>query len=288
MDMIHGCVCDYGWEGVACDIRSCVKGDDPLTGGEDEVQYVDCQCRVPCNMGNLHLTLNGKQTEAIPFDSSNDFIRYQMLKAFTFLKDIEVEIMRGTKFCSIEGSITRVTFKLPQGPQNALSIIWRDGLKRNKISVRSKGDYSQIDKSFVSVTGTKEYVYCSNHGFCNQESGTCECLDGFRSSDGFGNFGSIPDCGNQYLFTTRLRVTNGSDIVSTCAIIDAAVCSGHGTCVDETGVCDCDLGFNGAGCASKTCPLTLMWFGGSVMTDHTASSICGGVGDCDGSTGKCS
>jgi hypothetical protein len=30
-DKIYGCVCDEGFEGHDCSLKSCPKGDDPLT-----------------------------------------------------------------------------------------------------------------------------------------------------------------------------------------------------------------------------------------------------------------
>jgi hypothetical protein len=38
-DMIRGCACDYGWEGFDCSLKSCPRGDDPVTTGQvNEVQ----------------------------------------------------------------------------------------------------------------------------------------------------------------------------------------------------------------------------------------------------------
>ena len=43
-EKIMGCVCDQGYTGYDCSLRSCVTGHDPLTTGSpvDEVQAFDC------------------------------------------------------------------------------------------------------------------------------------------------------------------------------------------------------------------------------------------------------
>ncbi len=75
-DMIHGCVCDDGWEGPACERRSCPKGDDPLTAAQDDVQLLDCQCST-CQ-GGVYLSFLGQQTALIPFDASEQLIAYRL------------------------------------------------------------------------------------------------------------------------------------------------------------------------------------------------------------------
>jgi hypothetical protein len=75
-DMIHGCVCDPGYEGLACEKISCPKGDDPMTHGVDEVQLIDCRC-TNCT-GGLKLTFKGKTTPTIPYDASNSLVKYHL------------------------------------------------------------------------------------------------------------------------------------------------------------------------------------------------------------------
>lgn len=68
-DKVYGCVCQPGWEGAACDRRSCAKGDDPLTSNQyDEVQLIDCQCTT-CE-GGVYLTFQGQKSGLIPFTAS--------------------------------------------------------------------------------------------------------------------------------------------------------------------------------------------------------------------------
>jgi hypothetical protein len=43
--------------------------------------------------------------------------------------------------------------------------------------------------------GTLADAECSDMGMCNVATGACECFDGYRSSDGYGNKGSLGECG---------------------------------------------------------------------------------------------
>ncbi|CAN0214803.1 unnamed protein product, partial [Ectocarpus fasciculatus] len=43
-DKLHTCVCDTGYHGFDCALRSCPTGDDPLTTGQvNEIQLVVCE-----------------------------------------------------------------------------------------------------------------------------------------------------------------------------------------------------------------------------------------------------
>ena len=75
-DRIHGCVCDDGWQGIACEDKSCPWGDDPMTSGVDEVQLIDCQCTT-C-MGGVTLVLRGKETDMIPYNAGPALIKYKL------------------------------------------------------------------------------------------------------------------------------------------------------------------------------------------------------------------
>lgn len=42
-DMVQGCLCDEGYEGHDCSLRSCPLGDDPDTHSQDnEIQEIEC------------------------------------------------------------------------------------------------------------------------------------------------------------------------------------------------------------------------------------------------------
>jgi hypothetical protein len=103
-DKIRGCLCEPGWGGIACEKRLCPKGDDPVLAGElgsntAEVQLIDCLC-TDCKgidtscvlniswllhcvvlhlLGGLYISFAGQQTPLIPYDASEELIRYRLL-----------------------------------------------------------------------------------------------------------------------------------------------------------------------------------------------------------------
>lgn len=285
VDMIQGCACDSGWEGFDCSRQSCPKGDDPLTAGVNEIQLIDCTCQ-SCT-GGVYFTFKDQRTSFISFNASEEVISYRLNQISTVEK-VVVTIKKGKVLCQPDGSATAVEFFLPHGRQSALQVtVIQDLALDGVISIKSNGATSDTAPYLVSVSGTKEHVTCSNHGLCNNGTGTCECFGGFSSSNGFGDVGTRGDCGHrvaEYVYYSA-NITTGYN--TSCPFYYNAVCSGHGSCDTETDTCVCDKGYGGLACQGKTCPLTSTWFG-DVGSNHTGVSECGNVGECDILTGTCS
>lgn len=146
--------------------------------------------------------------------------------------------------------------------------------------------------SAVLITPYREVSLseCSKGGFCDRASGECQCfieknifnlttdnLYLFRSSDGYSNPGSRPDCGFSHT------------LPSSC--IDN--CNNNGVCqLSVTGRyhCVCAKGYTGATCADRTCPTAAPWFAEPVQTNvaHSNDEVeCAGMGVCVRSTGRC-
>jgi hypothetical protein len=166
-DRISGCVCDPGYEGVACAQRSCPKGDNPSTVGVDTIQLIDCTCTT-CT-GGIKLLFKGQLTNLIPYDATAELIKYR-LEELSTLNSVEVNIIQGNHICSSSGSVTQVVFKLPQGPQPTLVITTVNSLI-GTVSVHINGVASSINSIFKSVSGTKEFEECSGRGSCDYSSG---------------------------------------------------------------------------------------------------------------------
>ena len=159
-DMIYGCNCDDGWQGVSCDKRSCPHGDDPITDGVSEVQVIDCE--TDNNIGSVVLTFGIESTRPIPFNTTEYIVKYELerLKAIT---EVTVTTRRGSGLCSHSGSVTEITFLVPQKPPYVL-VANKHNEFAGFINVKSGGAPSQIDASITSVTSTREYAECSNRG----------------------------------------------------------------------------------------------------------------------------
>jgi len=302
-DMLAGCACQPGWEGPACSLRSCPKGDDPDTAGTDEVQLFECTCTT-CS-GGVRFAFRGDTTLDVPFDASDDLIRHRMLQLAT-VGDISVRIAFGTGMCSGSGSLTEFTFLAPGGPLAPLSFSTY-GTLAGTLGVKAGGQYSLVLPHLESATGTREHAECSGRGTCDHAAGVCRCLPGFQSSDGRGNAGSRGDCGHRYLsgmsVTTRpsvafstvagvptafpLDATPGVVGLTDCPFIPGVgVCANHGACDAATNKCVCDAGWQGVVCHQKACGVIKKWVG-EVGLAHANTAECGGVGACDHETGVC-
>lgn len=236
-DMIHGCACEDGWEGPACDLKSCPKGDDPQTAGQDEVQLIDCDC-ITC-IGGLFISFRGARTRLIPYDADETLARFYFNELST-IEEAEFQIVGGETVCGDSGSTVQITFKLPQGDQPDLVVEKGAGLRAD-IDVITDGAHSKNTFGVKSFRGTREHIECSNHGVCDRETGICKCYELYDSSDGFGNFGPRMDCG--YRFADSFSYTsNGTNLTSSCPVLSGAVCSGNGYCSSD-GVCICNTGF---------------------------------------------
>ena len=150
----------------------------------------------------------------------------------------------------------QIRFILPQGPQPSISIVRGGGLrstmKPHDISVRSKGQFSLIKHSLFSYEGNRNLLECSNRGVCDYSTGMCECFRGFRSSDGFGGNGTVPDCGYRYLDIMQYT-SAGVTIATRCPVdSDNQICSGNGVCNEARGTCTCNAGY-GMCCALSRC-----------------------------------
>ena len=118
--------------------------------------------------------------------------------------------------------------------------------------------YSLIKQNLFSSKGIlqhgREYIECSQHGICDYNTGTCKCYHGFKSSDGYGNSGTIGDCGYQYLNDLYYNY-DSTQVFTNCPFNDndddddtnngggGGICSGHGTCNEGTGICSCNDGY---------------------------------------------
>lgn len=157
----------------------------------DEIKLIKCIA----SGGYFQLLYRMLPPLSVPFDTSPTVLRTLLMTAFGF-EDVDVEYSTGQKACSLSTDTTQnvitLTFEVDHGDLPAFRVITTSLTGTPSVIFGENG--GTID-GFVSQTGTKENAVCSNKGYCNYDDGTCQCLNGFGSSDGRGSYGGRNDCG---------------------------------------------------------------------------------------------
>ncbi len=88
-DKIQGCVCDPGFEGYDCSLRSCPAGPDPSidTASQYTVERFLLQCQA--TSGYFSMLVLGRHTAPIPFDADPAYLR-AVLEANPAAGDVSV------------------------------------------------------------------------------------------------------------------------------------------------------------------------------------------------------
>lgn len=186
-DRIFGCLCDAGYEGHDCALRSCPAGDDPGTYGQfNEKQLLKCYG----TSGTFTLTFREATTAAIEWNATAIQIK-TALEALSTIDELDAVTVNASA-CTSDGSVMEIYFGTEHGD---LPPIEADvsNLVGGDIVVRTDG--AMFANGYVSVKGTTESEACSNRGLCNHALGYCECFAGYAASDGRGQAGNIADCG---------------------------------------------------------------------------------------------
>jgi len=123
-DKIQGCVCDPGWQGYDCSLRSCPMGRDPTTlTDEDTDEVFELQCQA--DSGFFAIFILGYYTEPIPFDAAPADLKYT-LESISSVGTVYVEMIASaatgylpTLCASTYVATTKLIFsdsKVPLGP----------------------------------------------------------------------------------------------------------------------------------------------------------------------------
>ncbi|KAH9121742.1 hypothetical protein LEN26_010537 [Aphanomyces euteiches] len=282
-NMIYGCLCDPGSEGVDCSLRTCSLGDDPMTTGQvNEVQLLKCTAS-----GFFFLKFKGVRSQAIPATASATQLQ-SILQRVRSIGAVKVTYSVGTTLCnSAASNVVSVEFRSSFGPQAPLIAVTLQNeqptLTDGNVIVATGG---AAVGTVVSVRGTKEYIPCSGRGYCIPKTGQCSCytfpMPGYRSSDGYGNVGIRGDCGAP----DNLNFYGGP--IKGCP--GYVPCSGHGACSGAPSFkCTCAVGWVSGDCSQRDCPKGQSWFSLPVSNNlaHTTWTTCSDGGICDPITGEC-
>jgi len=192
-DKVMGCLCDEGWTGYDCSLKTCPYGDDPVTENEvNEVQTLTCTG----DSGSFYLTFREHITEEISYASTAAELE-AFLEQLDTIWDVTVTITSeatdtststptttsttSQPICSSTGTTFTVEFLIPTGDVPNF-VVTTDGVDSVDVEETTKG--------------TKEWAECSNRGICDRVSGVCVCFEGMTTSDGQGNHGERGDCGH--------------------------------------------------------------------------------------------
>ncbi|CAM6001934.1 unnamed protein product [Sphagnum balticum] len=187
-NQIQGCLCDAGYMGYDCSQFSCPYGSDPSALGQrNEVQVLACTDQDLT--GSVVLSFRQQQSTSISATATIKEIA-AALESMSSVGAVNVKPIDGSSdsLCSTIGNQISVTFLQAHGdlPQLTYAINMLDVFSVSTI-----------------VTGTTESLECSNRGICDRLTGICSCFEGYSSSDGMGNAGTIGDCGYLLQFTTN-------------------------------------------------------------------------------------
>ncbi|KAJ1456364.1 hypothetical protein M885DRAFT_517875 [Pelagophyceae sp. CCMP2097] len=203
-DHVQGCLCEAegyfngtqnngtAWGGFDCSRKMCPTGDVAFmqTNGTQKVfesQLLFCFAE----SGNFTLTFRTATTKGIPFDASLKVLEEKLL-ALETIGTVSVRTEGNASTHAVcnnrSGSLTNITFTSELGDLPMLTA-----------DARFLGGATEDSPAAVTVTeaskGTKDDLECSMHGYCDAETGSCDCFSAYFSSDADAKSGLRGDCG---------------------------------------------------------------------------------------------
>ncbi|CAM9494096.1 unnamed protein product [Scytosiphon promiscuus] len=279
-EKLHTCVCDDGYDGYDCSLRTCPTGDDPLTADQvNEVQLVVCEA----SAGSFVLYYEGYPTTTLAHDASETDVEVA-LSAIQLIQGVNVEFSIPSSGACNSTAINVIQVEFlgnfgPLRPMWSYSALTAGSVTTLTIAADGSSIFDSDAVSFDSIKGTKENAACSNRGICDVEEGFCECFtsndDIFASSDGYNGPGTRGDCGYQ--------------VTTTAGCPGEVACSGHGTCDESDFTCHCNDGWTTGDCSLRACPYGWSWFSYPSAEDkaHDERTECSDGGLCNRETGAC-
>jgi hypothetical protein len=180
---VMGCLCDYPYTGYDCSLYQCPLGDDPMTINQvNEIRQISC--KDADNSGTVILQL-GRFISKLPLKPTSTLAQVKAaIENIDFAGIVKVTNTTGfgTLCSSSVVSTLQIEFLSLHGTVPLLTTYSKTGIDMFNIT-----EYQ---------VGTKEYIPCSGRGLCDSQTGLCDCFDGFVSSDGQGNLGTLGDCGS--------------------------------------------------------------------------------------------
>ncbi|EGZ09226.1 hypothetical protein PHYSODRAFT_305946 [Phytophthora sojae] len=243
-EKIMGCVCDANYEGHDCSLRTCPKGDDPLTPNQkDMVQAI----KIKQSGGSGYLTYhdpygNAYTTEKITFGAAagtNDDTTCANIQQA--LRRLPNNVLNGVTVSAAASfySFLRTDPTDPKGYGTVLPIYY--SVANTAAATQDSVICEVVFNSEPGGTGYQNMLECNvalhtavgQHPVSGVGTGSCEVFEVYADAD----------------------VVAGSIISATTVVqrplTELAECSGRGTCDYSTGACTCFAGHMGLACESQ-------------------------------------
>ncbi|KAJ8600357.1 hypothetical protein CTAYLR_000687 [Chrysophaeum taylorii] len=214
-DRIYGCLCDDGYAGHDCSLRTCPVGDNPATRGQtNELQLLKCVATTTTHSsssssssGTLEVSFRDASAASVPFDATARTLE-TALESLPTVGQIQVTYSYGDALCTTTGehqNVVHIQFVTEHGDVPDVQVAAAaaaDTTAAARVWVRSDGSTlaDNVGRTYASLAGTTEAVECSNQGTCDRTTGLCSCFSGYGMSDARGGSGTLPDCGHHRRF----------------------------------------------------------------------------------------
>jgi len=251
-EKIMGCVCDGGFEGHDCSLRTCPKGDDPLTPNQvDMVQAIIINQEGGSGFLTYHDPYgNVYTTEKIMFDTfpNNDDTCVNIQVALRRLPNNVLNAVT-VSVASTFYAFTRSDKSDPKGAGKLSPKFFNAGLRDNSPQLRAICEV--VFPSEPGTTGYQHLLGChaaphdlpGQHPISGAAAGdTCEVFEVQAEL-------SITDTSNPVDHTYDNIKADGTTAYR--LLTELTECSGRGTCDYSTGTCTCFAGHMGLACQKQ-------------------------------------
>ena len=179
-DKIQGCICDDGFFGYDCSLRSCARGSPPgpASSAATEIQTITCESSDEPADTSIEITFQDRTTATLSGASTASEVASALEAIGT--GGVDVVIDNTGVLCDAGDNVT-IEFLDKVGTVGVLTVA--SSTSSVNVTIDETQKSSRLD------------LECSDLGTCDYVSGLCECFANYASSDGAGGRGSIGDCG---------------------------------------------------------------------------------------------